>query len=129
MCHDADMARKTISSSEFGARIQKLMTDAVPLLVVFATGNGMVARLFGFLSRANAESGLLFSRDREVPTASDTLSVIVLAGSEFFLESVAELPDPNSERERLGLRYGDSCLAIDFPSDGRLMMFFTALSS
>jgi hypothetical protein len=120
------MIKNELLSDEFARRIQKLMVDAIPLLIVFATGNGMVARLFGFLSGASAEVGLVFAVDRQAPTASSTISAVMLPGSKFFFERAADLPDMDTERERLELSYGNSCLSVKFPAGDSLMIFFTS---
>jgi hypothetical protein len=118
------MNEKEISSQEAGLLLQHLMKGAIPVLAFFTSGDGVIARLYGFVDSITAEAGLLISATQGMPAMSSMLAVPIGTpagtGCGFFL---AKAPD-----ERLEMKYGDTALIVRPSSGGHLSIFFTAKS-
>ena len=111
--------------------LNKLMSEAIPVVAFFAAVDGSTVVLPGFVSGTKSEDGLVISsvRDLPLPLSASILTVKLPGdppGSEcsFMYGDKREVEDER-RREELAGKHGDSGLAILLPSGARLNLLFT----
>jgi hypothetical protein len=97
------------------------MKESIPVLAVYASNTGAVAKLYGFVESITAAAGIIVSSSQGMPEVSSSIASPIgtpaATGCRFSLESA-----PNTDLE---LKYGDTALIVRRQQE-RFMLFFTA---
>ena len=100
------------------------MKRSVPVMAFFVSVDGSTTKLYGFVDSLTEAFGITFSASQETPEFSSFLTVPFAKDGKFFRELAADLGD--NDRERLELKYGDTCVSMVLPNLSRLLVFFTS---
>jgi hypothetical protein len=118
------MDEKEISLQSAALLLDQLMKRTIPVVGVFVSESGAVAKLYGFVSSIRADPGLVISSSADTPSMSSTISVPIGnpagAGCTFSLGSAPDEP--------MELKYGDTVFVVrrHGMKTEKLMLFFTA---